>query len=183
MSHYLAQKLQQPFWRHILNSAGIQRFPNAGYDLVRLGIALYGIRVNEEEQAELLPIGTLKTHISQIKLIPQGETIGYSRKGIAHQDMKIATIAIGYADGFDRRFSNGIGKVEICGKLCEVIGNVCMDMTMIDISELKDVKEGEEVIIYGGKVPIYERAKVIQTIPYELLTKISNRVKRVFYSE
>ncbi len=182
-THYLQKNLSIPFWRHILNSAGIQRFPHAAYDCVRLGIALYGIGVNETEQENLQPIGTLKTHISQIKHISAGESIGYSRKCIAQSRMKIATIAIGYADGFDRRFSNGVGKVEISGKLCEIVGNVCMDMCMIDISHLLNVKEGDEVIIFGGNLPIYNQSNAIQTIPYELLTKVSNRVKRIFYSE
>ncbi len=182
-THYLQTHLSHSFWRHILNSAGIQRFPQAAYDCVRLGIALYGIGVNKIEQENLQPIGTLKTHISQIKYIPIGESIGYSRKGIAKYSMKIATIAIGYADGFDRRFSNGVGKVEICGELCEIVGNVCMDMCMVDVSNLQHVKEGDEVIIFGNSLPIYNQAKAINIIPYELLTKVSNRVKRVFYSE
>lgn len=179
----LKQKIERPFWKHILNSAGVQRFPSASYDLVRLGVALYGIGVNEEEQKQLIPIGTLKTHISQLKVIPKGETIGYGRKGVAEKKLKIATIAIGYADGFDRRFSNQVGKVVISGKLCKVIGNVCMDMTMIDVSHLENVKERDEVIVYGEQIPIYEQAKKINTISYELLTKISNRVKRIFYTE
>lgn len=179
----LQQQIGQPFWKHILNSAGVQRFPHASYDLVRLGVALYGIGVNQEEQKQLIPIGTLKTHISQLKIISKGETIGYGRKGIAEKELKIATIAIGYADGFDRRFSNEVGKVLISGKLCKVIGNVCMDMTMIDVSHLENVKEGDEVIVYGEQNPIYLQAQKINTISYELLTKISNRVKRVFYTE
>lgn len=160
----LQQQIGQPFWKHILNSAGVQRFPHASYDLVRLGVALYGIGVNQEEQKQLIPIGTLKTHISQLKIIPKGETIGYGRKGIAEKELKIATIAIGYADGFDRRFSNEVGKVVISGKLCKVIGNVCMDMTMIDVSHLENVKEGDEVIVYGEQNPIYLQAQKINTI-------------------
>ncbi|MCP4521475.1 MAG: bifunctional UDP-N-acetylmuramoyl-tripeptide:D-alanyl-D-alanine ligase/alanine racemase [Cytophagales bacterium] len=181
--HFLSKEISYPFLKHILNSAGIQRFSKNAYDMVRLGIALYGIGVNEEEQENLIPIGTLKSYISQIKTVKKGETIGYGRKGAATQDLKIATIAIGYADGFDRRFSRGVGQMEVRGVCCDVMGNVCMDMTMIDVTNVEGVSEGDEVIIFGGNLPIYQQAEKIGTIPYELLTSISSRVKRVFYTE
>lgn len=168
--------------RHICNSAGIIRFPEAKFDMVRLGIGLYGVEVTGTEQKELQTVGTLKTVISQIKHLKAGETIGYSRKGVLEKDSKIATIAIGYADGFDRGFSKGVGKVLVNGVACPVVGNVCMDMTMIDVSEA-DCQEGDEVIIFGKDLSIKDLAASIGTISYEILTGVSERVKRVFYKE
>ncbi|NBB19210.1 bifunctional UDP-N-acetylmuramoyl-tripeptide:D-alanyl-D-alanine ligase/alanine racemase [Runella sp. CRIBMP] len=168
--------------RHILNSAGIVRFPDYKLDMVRLGIGLYGVEVNRLEQRALQQIGTFKTVVSQVKHLPAGETIGYSRNGILEKASSIATIAIGYADGFDRRFSKGVGKVLINGALCPVVGNVCMDMTMVDATGVT-VQEGDEVIIFGNDLPIVQLADQIGTISYELLTGISERVKRVFYKE
>ncbi|QDH78815.1 bifunctional UDP-N-acetylmuramoyl-tripeptide:D-alanyl-D-alanine ligase/alanine racemase [Echinicola soli] len=165
---------------HALNSAGIVRYPAYQMDMVRLGIGLYGVEVNGLHENALQPVSVLKTTISQIKLLKKGETIGYSRKGTLAHDGKIATIAIGYADGYDRRFSNGTGKVLIHGQKAAVIGNICMDMTMIDVTGM-DVHEGDEVIIYGEGLSLKEQAAAIGTIPYELLTNISSRVKRVYY--
>jgi alanine racemase len=122
--------------RHILNSAGIVRFPDYKLDMVRLGIGLYGVEVNRQEQRALQQIGTFKTVVSQVKHLPAGETIGYSRTGILEKASSIATIALGYADGYDRRFSKGVGKVFINGALCPVVGNVCMDMTMVDTTDV-----------------------------------------------
>lgn len=168
--------------RHILNSAGIVRFPDYKLDMVRLGIGLYGVEVNRQEQRLLQQIGTFKTVVSQVKHLPAGETIGYSRKGVLERTSSIATIAIGYADGYDRRFSKGVGKVLINGALCPVVGNVCMDMTMVDSTGVQ-VEEGDEVIIFGPALPIYNLSDQIGTISYEILTGISERVKRVFYKE
>ncbi|CAN5155034.1 bifunctional UDP-N-acetylmuramoyl-tripeptide:D-alanyl-D-alanine ligase/alanine racemase [soil metagenome] len=168
--------------KHILNSAGIVRYPQYQLDMVRLGIGLYGIEVNNLFQHELQPISSLKTTISQIKNLRKGKTIGYGRKGVAEKDLAIATIAIGYADGFSRQFSNGKGKVLINGRPAPVIGNVCMDMTMVDITGI-DAEEGGEVIIFGKELPLYEQIKSLDNFPYELLTNISERVKRIFYTE
>jgi len=181
MCDFLETKLAYKPLRHALNSAGIIRFPEFQLDMVRLGIGLYGVEVSGRYDQQLRPISTLKTTISQIKSLQKGQTIGYSRKGVMREDGKIATIAIGYADGFDRRFSGGKGFVLIKGQKAPVIGNVCMDMTMIDISHIQDVKEGDEVIIYGPGISLKELAQRIGTIPYELLTNISSRVKRVYY--
>ena len=167
--------------RHLANSAGILRFPEYHFEMVRLGIGLYGAEVNRIEQEALQSISTLKTTISQIKKIRKGESVGYSRSGRAEEDITLATIAIGYADGFDRRFSNGNGKVLINGKLAPVVGRVCMDMTMVDISNT-EAREGDEVIIFGPERPITELADSIGTIPYEILTNIGERVKRVFFT-
>ena len=165
---------------HALNSAGIVAFPEFQFDMVRLGIGLYGVEVTGKYDASLRPISTLKTTISQVKAIEPGETVGYSRKGMLPNGGKIATLSIGYADGYDRRFSNGKGYVLIQGKKAPVIGNVCMDMVMVDVSEL-NVKAGDEAIIYGEQISLKELADRIGTIPYELLTNISTRVKRVYY--
>lgn len=165
---------------HALNSAGIVRFPEFQMDMVRLGIGLYGIEVTGKREAELKSVSTLKTTISQIKTLPAGATVGYSRKGKLPKGGKIATLSIGYADGYDRRFSQGKGYVLIHGKKAPVIGNVCMDMTMVDVSGL-EVKEGDEAIIYGENISLKVLADKIGTIPYELLTNISARVKRVYY--
>ncbi len=183
MSQQIINELdgQKPL-RHICNSAGIIRFPEAKFEMVRLGIGLYGLEATNSEQKELQTVGTLKTVISQIKYLKAGETVGYSRKGVLEKDSKIATIAIGYADGFDRGFSKGVGKVLVNGVVCPVVGNVCMDMTMIDVSET-DCKEGDEVVIFGKDLSIKELATSIGTITYEILTGVSERVKRVFYKE
>jgi alanine racemase len=129
-----------------------------------------------------LPAATLKTVVSQIKKVTKGETVGYGRRGKAEKDLTLATIAIGYADGFSRIFSRGVGVVVINGKRAPVIGNVCMDMTMVDITGI-DAKEGDDVIIFGDELPIQEVATRAQTIPYEILTNTSERVKRIFYAE
>jgi Alr-MurF fusion protein len=181
MALAIEQELGYSPIRHILNSAGIVRFPEYQLDMVRLGIGLYGVEATNQEQAQLETVGTLKTTISQIKQVKAGDTIGYSRKGKVTRDSRIATIAIGYADGFDRRLSNGAGKVWINGKLAPLIGNVCMDMSMVDITGI-EAEEGDEVIIFGKQHPISEMARQIGTIPYEILTGVSERVKRVFYT-
>ncbi|SOE23469.1 alanine racemase [Spirosomataceae bacterium TFI 002] len=167
---------------HIANTAGILRFPEAKMDMVRLGIGIYGVESNGEEQKSLQLVGRLKTTISQIKQVKKEESVGYSRKGILTRDSKIATIGIGYADGYDRKLSNGKGKVLINKTLCPTVGNVCMDMTMIDVTEI-DCKEGDEVIVFGENPSIFDLSEALDTIPYEILTSISERVKRVFYKE
>ncbi|WP_221395151.1 bifunctional UDP-N-acetylmuramoyl-tripeptide:D-alanyl-D-alanine ligase/alanine racemase [Dyadobacter sp. NIV53] len=168
--------------KHILNSAGIVRFPEYKMDMVRLGIGLYGVEATNREQSALQTVGTLKTIISQIKYLSAGETVGYSRKGQITHDSAIATLAIGYADGYDRRLGNGVGKFMVNGQLCPTIGNICMDMTMIDVTGAI-AEEGNEVIVFGKEVPITDLAKNMGTIPYEILTGIGERVKRVFYKE
>lgn len=167
--------------KHLVNSSGIIRFPQAHFDYVRLGIGLYGADSSSTIQEKLQVIGKLKTRVAQIKYVKSGQTIGYSRKGVADKDMKIAVLAIGYADGYDRRFGNGIGEVFIAGQCAKIIGNICMDMCMADISHIDDVHEGDECEIYGKEISIIEQAKKIGTISYELLTRISSRVKRLYY--
>ena len=168
--------------RHILNSAGIMRFPDYKLDMVRLGIGLYGVEASGLNPSVLHTVGTLRTVISQIKTVRAGESVGYSRRGVLTRDARIATLAIGYADGYDRRFGNGNGQVLVNGTRCATVGNVCMDMTMVDITSA-EASEGDTVIIFGPDLPISELAQQIGTIPYELLTGISERVKRVFFKE
>lgn len=169
------------FWRHILNSAGVERFHDAHFEMVRLGIGLYGISSVGDKRLE--NVVTLKTYISQIKQISEGETVGYGRAGKAPQDGRVAVIPVGYADGLNRHLSRGKGKVLIQNKLYPIIGNICMDMCMIDITGLQDVKEGDEVIIFGDDYPVTKMANELNTIPYEILTGISRRVKRIYFRE
>lgn len=182
MSEKIKSHFPYPVYKHLLNSAGISRFPDAQFDMVRLGVGLYGVGANTTEQAQLQNVSTLKTSISQIKNIPANETIGYSRKGIATHDMQIATVPIGYADGLSRKLSNGKGKMIVKGKAAPIVGNVCMDMCMIDITDIA-ANENDEVIVFGNENPITEIAKDLGTIPYEVLTNVSRRVKRVYYQE
>ena len=171
-----------PIIKHILNSSGITRFPTSHLDMVRLGIGLYGISPNESEQKHLANVGTLKTVISQIRNVSAKESIGYSRRGIAEKDMQIATVAIGYADGYSRRFGNGNGRMMIHGSIVPTIGNICMDMCMLDITNIA-AKEGDEVLVFGAEYNVSQSARDAGTIPYEILTNISQRVKRIYYQE
>lgn len=173
--------LHYPVKRHLLNSSGILRFPEAQYDFVRLGIGLYGIDSSGIFQDRLQPVGRLKTRISQIKVVNPGESVGYSRKGQVAVASRIAVIAIGYADGFVRSFGNGKGEVWVRGQKAPVVGNVCMDMTMVDVTHIPEAEEGDEVEIYGSNISIIDAAERAGTIAYELLTHISARVKRVYY--
>lgn len=166
--------------RHILNSAGIERFPEFQFDMVRLGIGHYGI--SSLPGTTLKQVCALKTIILQIKDVKAGDTVGYSRKGIVEKDKRIAIIPIGYADGFDRKLGNGVGEVLINGQRAKVIGNVCMDLIMVDITGL-EASEGDQVEIFGDHLTISEVAGWLHTIPYEILTSVSRRVKRVYYQE
>ena len=174
--------------RHILNSGGIIRFPKNQMDMVRLGIGLYGIDESGLLQKQLQTVNTLKAAISQIKNIKKGETIGYGRMGKAKKNMRIATLSIGYADGLFRQAGNGKYSVLINGKKAPLVGNVCMDMIMADITYIPETKEGDEAIIFGkdengNELPVQELAKCVGTIPYEIFTSISDRVKRVYVQE
>ena len=174
--------ISYPFLKHIANTSAIHRHKNLQMDMVRLGIGLYGVDANKKIQQQLKNVSTLKTTISQIKKIKAGESIGYNRRGIAEKDAVIATVRIGYADGYPRSLSNGIGKMWVNKKLVPVIGSVCMDMTMLDITGV-DAKEGDDVMVFGEKLSVSDLAEWANTIPYEILTGISQRVKRVYYEE
>lgn len=171
------------FIKHILNTSGISRHWNLQMDMVRLGIGLYGIENNMRMQSRLQNVTTLSTTISQIKNVKAGDTVGYGRKGKVERDSVIATVRIGYADGYPRSLSNGKGKMMIENKLAPVIGNICMDMTMLDITDLPGINEGDEVIVFGESLRIQNLAEWSGTISYEIMTGISPRVKRVYYEE
>ena len=180
-----AETLQQAFehkiLRHICNSAGAERFEDAHHDMVRLGIGLYGISPIGENR-NLHPISTLKTIILQIHDVPADETVGYSRKGALSRDSRIAALPIGYADGLNRRLGNGKGYCIVNGKKAPYIGNICMDVCMIDVTDI-DCKEGDTVEIFGHDLPVTTVAEWLETIPYEVLTSVSTRIKRVYYSD
>ncbi len=170
------------FLKHVLNSAGVERFPNYSFDLVRLGIGLYGFCTGNALKGKLMNVISLKTVISQIKSVPADETVGYNRKGVLQRDSLIATIPIGYADGLDRKLSNGLGVFKVNGFLTPTVGNVCMDMCMIDVTDA-NAHEGDEVIIFESADDVMKQSEIIGTIPYEILTGISRRVKRIYYHE
>ncbi|MBW8334900.1 MAG: bifunctional UDP-N-acetylmuramoyl-tripeptide:D-alanyl-D-alanine ligase/alanine racemase [Prolixibacteraceae bacterium] len=179
-SSMIAEKLPYKVFRHILNSAGIERFQEFQFEMVRLGIGLYGVSACNNGQIK--SISRLKTSVSQIRNIAAGQTVGYSRKGVIERDSEIAVLPIGYADGYDRRLSNGVGKVYVKGQIAPIIGNICMDMCMIDITGLQ-VSVGDEVELMGDHILVSDIAESIGTIPYEILTGISQRVKRVYLQE
>lgn len=177
-----SQELQAAFshkiLRHICNTAGIARYPGAQFDMVRLGVGLYG--VDPFTNRMLHNVSTLKTTILQIRDVPQEETVGYSRKGRLERDSRIAAIPIGYADGLNRRLGNGRAWCLVNGRRAPYVGNICMDVCMIDVTDV-DCKEGDKVIIFGEGLPVTELAEILETIPYEILTSVSTRVKRVYY--
>lgn len=168
--------------RHIANTAAILRFPESHYEMVRLGIGLYGVENIGNFEQELQRVAELKTTVTQVRKVAKGESIGYGRRGLLSYDSDIATIKIGYADGFSRAFGNGNAEVLINNQRAKVIGSVCMDMCMVDVTGL-NVMEGDEVIIFGEDPTIKELANKINTIPYEILTSISQRVQRIYYYE
>lgn len=179
----IEKALGYSFLRHIDNTSGISRHPELQMDMVRLGIGLYGIDGNMRMQKQLKNVSTLTTTISQIKKISSGETVGYGRMGKVEKDSTIAIVRIGYADGYSRSLGNGKGKMLVKNKLVPVIGNVCMDMTMLDVSSIKNLKEGDEVIVFGESLSLQMLSSWAQTIPYEIMTGISARVKRIYYEE
>jgi alanine racemase len=182
MSEKIIRAFDYPIMQHILNSAGIVRFPEAQFDMVRLGIGLYGVGVNENEQKKLENVSSLKTTISQIRRLKKGETVGYNRRGVLEHDAVIATVAIGYADGYERILGSGKGKMWVHGKPAPVVGDVCMDMCMIDITGI-DAKEGDEAVVFDNIPALLQMAKDMNTIPYEVLTGLSPRVKRIYMHE
>jgi alanine racemase len=182
IAHYIEEKLQYCIIKHICNSAAISRFPDAHFDMVRVGIGMYGISENLSEQQHLKNVLSLTTKIAQVKHLKKGDSVGYSRNGKIEKDSVIAVIPIGYADGFSRKLGNGNFSVKYNGLLVPTIGNVCMDMTMIDVSQT-NAKAGDEIVIFDSIEDIVRMSKATQTIPYEILTSISSRVKRVYVYE
>jgi alanine racemase len=170
------------FTRHIANTSGISRFPGLQLDMVRLGIGLYGIDANPAMQKKLQNVSVLTTTIAQVKKVKAGETVGYGCDARVDKDTTVATVRIGYADGYPRKLSNGVGKMLLQNKWVPVIGNVCMDMTMLDVTGV-NCKEGETVIVFGEQLPIQQIAQWCNTISYEIMTGISQRVKRIYFEE
>lgn len=166
--------------RHICNSAGIERFPGAQFDMVRLGLGLYGI--SPIDNSIINNVSTLKTTILQIRDVPEEDTVGYSRKGHLTRPSRIAAIPIGYADGLNRRLGNGHAYCLVNGQRAYYVGNICMDVCMIDVTDI-DCKEGDSAEIFGDHLPITVLSDVLETIPYEVLTSVSTRVKRVYYQD
>lgn len=179
MTERIQTQFNYKIWRHILNSAGIERFPQYHFDMVRLGIGLHGISA---VHANLQPVSSFKTYILSIRNVPTGQSIGYGRKGYTTRPSRIAVIPVGYADGLNRHLSNHVGKVFVKGKRVPIIGNICMDSCMIDVTDT-DATIGDEVEIFGKHIHVTELASQLGTIPYEVLTGISFRVKRVYYKE
>ncbi len=171
-----------PGIKHILNSSGITRFPEAQMDMVRLGIGLYGIAPEDEVQRQLRQVSRLVTRISQIKSIPEGDTVGYNCRWRAPRPSRIAILTIGYADGLHRGLGNGNGRVLVCGKEAPIVGSVCMDMCFVDVTGI-DCIEGDRAVIFGEGDLLQRNAAAAGTIPYELLTAVAPRVKRVYYHE
>ncbi len=167
----LEKSLGYIFDKHIDNTSGISRHPEFQMDMVRLGIGLYGIDANKKMQKNLKNVSTLTTTISQIKKVKAGETVGYGRKAKIEKESVIAVVRIGYADGYSRRLGNGTGKMLVKNKMAPTIGNICMDMTMIDITGIKDIKEGDEVIVFGESLSLQTIAQWAGTIPYEIMTR------------
>lgn len=182
MTEKLREYLEEPFLRHILNSGGISRFPEGQFEMVRLGIGMHGISGVKEDEPFLQPTATLRTVISQIRKVKAGDSVGYGRKFFLENDTVIATVPIGYADGYSRKFGNGNGSMLVNGHKVKTVGNICMDMTMLDITNI-NTDEGDEVIVFGAGNSVNELASSLQTIPYEVLSGVSARVKRVYYHE
>lgn len=179
----LQQKAGYTFLRHIANSAAVARHPQLQMDMVRLGIGLYGVDSSRSNKLQLETVATLKSTIAQLKYLAKGESVGYNRVTILNRDSIIATVRIGYADGYPRRLGKGVGQVWIGSRLAPVTGMVCMDMIMVDVTDIPDVKEGDEVEIFGSQLPVKKIAEWAETIPYEIMTGVSQRVKRIYYEE
>jgi alanine racemase len=166
--------------RHLCNTAGIQRFPQIQYNMVRLGIGLYGI--SPIDNSVIHNVSTLKTTILQIRDVPKGDSVGYSRREFLKRDSRIAAIPIGYADGLDRHLGCGKGYCIVNGKKAPYVGNICMDVCMIDVTDI-DCREGDKAIIFGDELPVSVLSDILGTIPYEILTSVSARVKRIYYQD
>lgn len=179
----LKEALGYDFLRHLSNTAGIRRHPGLQFEMVRIGIGLYGIDAAVSKAVGLRHALTLTTTVAQVRSVPSGESIGYGRQTVLDRERRIATLRIGYADGFPRSLGNGVGRVWIAGTPCPVVGQVCMDMTMVDVSDCPDIQAGAKAIVFGGAYPVTDMAVRAGTIPYELLTGISPRVRRVYLEE
>lgn len=182
-TRYIQERYPLPIKRHVLNSAGILRFPDHHYDFARLGIGLYGVNtLPAQMEKPLATVSTLRTVVIAVKELSEGETVGYARRGKVSRPSRIATIPIGYADGMNRHFGNGRSRVYINGHEAPTIGNICMDACMIDVTGIP-CAPGDSVEIFGPHIPVQRLADILDTIPYEILTSVSPRVKRIYYRE
>lgn len=170
------------FIKHLCNTSGVVNFPEAQFDMVRCGIGLYGYDNMQKDKSKFAPVATLKTVISQLHTVNKEETVGYNRAFKATQDLRIATLPIGHADGIGRQYGNGVGVVCLSGQKAPIVGNVCMDMIMVDVTNI-ECEEGDEVVLFDQENTAEDFSKAGNTIPYELLTAVSQRVKRVFVTE
>ena len=177
-----AAVLGYPVIRHILNTGGILRFPETRFDMVRLGIGLYGVDPRDKPAAGLQPVVSLRTSISQLREVKAGDSVGYSRRAISHKDRVVATLPVGYADGLRRAMGNERGYVWVNGHRAPLLGSICMDMCMADVTGI-DCREGDEAEVFGQHIPVEEVARICDTIPYEILSNLSPRVSRVYVGE
>jgi alanine racemase len=180
--NYISANYAGKFITHLLNSEGITNFTEAQFNMVRIGIGMYGVSSNPGLAKKLHPVISWKSTVSQVKQIHKGESVGYSRSFVADKNMEIAILPVGYADGFRRSLSNGVGSVVINGQMCNVVGRVCMDMIMVDVTK-KFIKTGDRVELIGDKITLSQFAEKMQTISYEVLTSISKRVHRTYIEE
>jgi alanine racemase len=180
--NYISANYAGKFITHLLNSEGIANFPEAQFNMIRIGIGMYGVSSNPANAKKLRPVISWKSTVSQVKQIQKGESVGYSRSFVADKNMEIAIVPVGYADGFRRSLSNGVGSVVINGQICNIVGRVCMDMIMVDVTK-KFVKTGDRVELIGEKITLSQFAEKMQTISYEVLTSISKRVHRTYIEE
>jgi alanine racemase len=169
--------LGHSFIRHILNSAGVSRFTDAQFDMIRLGIGLYGVGATDTDRRQLRNIARLRTTISQIKEVPMGGTVGYDRAFQAERPSRIAIIPIGYADGFSRPLGKGVGIARVNGRIVRVVGKISMDMSFLDVTDV-ECQEGDEVVLFDEEYPLTEFARAMNKIPYEAITNISERLPR-----
>ena len=183
MSGRLAAALPYPVLRHTANSAAIERFPEAQFDMCRLGLGLYGFGFSHNDG--LRPVSSLRTRIVQLRRLPEGETVGYGCAGVLSRDSVVATVPVGYADGLDRHLGCGRWAMRVGGRPAPIVGRVCMDSCMIDVTDVPDVREGDEAVVFSA-VPgndLETMARVLDTIPYEIMTSVSSRVKRIYLKE
>lgn len=179
-STFIQNSFEYKILRHTLNTAGIERYSEYQFDMVRLGIGLWGVNCCNSEQ--LRNVCSLSTKIIQLKVVPKGETVGYNRRGMVDQDKLIGLLPLGYADGIDRRLGNGRGSVFVKGQRVPIIGNICMDLLMIDLTGI-DANVGDKVVLFNDQQGLSDIAELLGTIPYEVLTSLSSRIRRVYYRE
>jgi len=180
MSGVLMSALTYKPLRHLCNTSGTARHKDLQYDMVRLGLGLYGVDSSNEMRGKLRLISTLRTSVAQVRDVPKGDNIGYGHHTITQRDMRIATISIGYADGYPRSLGRGKAHVLIHGQQAKTVGSICMDMCMVDVTDIADVKEGDDAVVFGPELPVTQLAEWAGTISYEIMTSISQRVKRVY---